>query len=181
MSGSKKFALDANVFIEAKNRYYRFSLCPGYWQALLVHHNANRVFSIDKVRDELVRTHKEPGEGPREDDLGNWAKNDVPETFFCKTQDKVVADAFRHMITWVNSESQFKPAAKAEFASAADGWLIAYAKVNGLIVVTHEAPAPDAQNRVPMPNVCIEFDVDCVNTFEMLEELKVEFILKTRR
>ena len=36
MSGSRKYALDANVFIEAKNRYYRFNLCPGYWQALKV-------------------------------------------------------------------------------------------------------------------------------------------------
>jgi len=85
------------------------------------------------------------------------------------------------MVIWMNSEAQFMPAAKAEFASAADGWVIAFAKVNGLIVVTHEDYAPDAKRKVPMPNVCLEFDVEYINTFEMLEDLKVKFILSTRR
>ena len=85
------------------------------------------------------------------------------------------------MITWVNAEPQFTPAARVEFASAADGWLIAFAKVNRLIVVTQEEYARDAQRKVPMPNVCLEFDVDYVDTFEMLDELKVQFVLKTKR
>ncbi|MBF0147506.1 MAG: DUF4411 family protein [Magnetococcales bacterium] len=30
----KKFdyLLDSNVFIEAKNRYYAFDICPGFWE-----------------------------------------------------------------------------------------------------------------------------------------------------
>lgn len=28
------FLLDANVFIEAKNRYYGFDICPGFWRWL---------------------------------------------------------------------------------------------------------------------------------------------------
>ncbi len=63
----------------------------------------------------------------------------------------------------------------------ADGWLIAYAKENGLIVVTHEEYAPGAQNKVPIPNVCIEFGVEFTDTFDMLRELKEEFVLKTKR
>lgn len=105
----------------------------------------------------------------------------VPDTFFCKVQDEAVSGAFRKIITWVNAESRFTEAAKSAFASAADGWLIAYAKVKGLIVVTHELPRPEARVEVKIPDVCIEFDVDYVNTFEMLEDLRVEFILKTRR
>jgi len=84
-------------------------------------------------------------------------------------------------MTWVNSEPQFAPAAKAQFASVADGWVIAFAKVNGLTVVTHEEYAADVKKKVPIPNVCLEFDVDYVNTFEMLEDLKVKFILSTKR
>ncbi len=59
-----------------------------------------------------------------------------------------------------------------------DGWLIAYAKVNGHIVVTHEEMAPRAKKTVPIPNVCIQFGVDYCNTFTMLRELQVRFVLK---
>jgi len=31
-----------------------------------------------------------------------------------------------------------------------------------------------------MPNVCLVFSVDYVNTFEMLEDLNVKFILSTK-
>ncbi len=26
------YLFDANVFIEAKNRYYAFDICPGFWE-----------------------------------------------------------------------------------------------------------------------------------------------------
>ncbi|MGB7295220.1 MAG: DUF4411 family protein [Candidatus Aminicenantales bacterium] len=179
MSGNKRYALDANVFIEAKNKYYGFDVCPGFWRALVVEHSKGYIVSIDRVRDELVKMRNEPDGEP--DPLSDWAKDTVPGTFFKKTQDQAVVNAFRDMAAWVNSESQFTPAAKAEFASAADGWLIAYAKVNALIVVTHEEYARDVKKKVPIPNVCLEFDVKYVNTFEMLEALKVKFILGTKR
>ncbi len=178
MSGSSKYVLDANAFIEAKNRYYGFDLCPGYWVALIKYNEGKRLFSIAKVRDELVRKHESDKEPDR---LSDWAKNTVPKAFFKETADQAVVKAFREMVTWVNGESQFMPAAKAEFARVADGWLIAFAKVNGMIVVTHEGYHADARKDVPMPNVCLEFDVKCVNTFEMLEALKVQFVLKNKR
>jgi peptidoglycan/xylan/chitin deacetylase (PgdA/CDA1 family) len=76
---------------------------------------------------------------------------------------------------------QFTAEAKAEFASVADGWVIAYAKANDLVVVTHEEYAPDAKRKVPIPHVCLEFDVEYCNTYEMLKGLKERFVLKHRR
>ena len=29
--GAARYLLDANVFIEAKNRYYGFDFCPAFW------------------------------------------------------------------------------------------------------------------------------------------------------
>jgi hypothetical protein len=172
MSGSNRYVLDANVFIQAKNAYYGFGLCPGFWKSLIDQHERNRVFSIDKVYRELI------DEG---DELSDWAKDSAPESFFKKTQSQAVIDQFQDMVTWVNIASQFTAAAKAEFASAADGWVIAYAKVGELIVVTHEEFAPDVKRKVPIPNVCLEFDVPYVNTFEMLTDLGVKFVLRTKR
>ncbi len=72
---------------------------------------------------------------------------------------------FGEMATWVSAQSQFLPEAKAEFAAGVDGWLIAYAKTNSLVLVTHEILAPEARRKIPIPNVCVEFDVEYVDTF----------------
>jgi len=58
---------------------------------------------------------------------------------------------------------------------SADGWLVAYAKVKGCVVVTHELPSPDVRRKVPIPNVCRAFNVQFVDTFEMLRTLGVRF------
>jgi hypothetical protein len=171
MSEGKRYLLDANVFIEAHQKYYGLAFCPGFWVAQVRQHERNRVFSIDKVKAELVVGH---------DWLSRWVAKDVPNTFFKGTADKKVIDAFQTMVNWVQQEQQYNPQAKRQFASVADGWLVAYAKANGLVVVTLEEYAPDAKRRVPIPNVCVEFSVDYCNTFEMLRDLKVQFVLRER-
>jgi hypothetical protein len=172
MSDSKRYVLDANVFIEAHQSYYRNGICPAFWLALARQHETKRIVSIDKVKAELLLGN---------DWLSEWAKDKAPRTFFKQTADKKVSDAFADMMRWVQDDDQFTPEAKSQFASVADGWVVAYARANGLAVATHEEYAPDAKKRVPMPNVCLEFDVRYCNTFEMLSELKVQFILKKRR
>jgi len=129
---SDRFLLDANAFIEPRDRYYAYDICPGYWTALVQRHNAGRVFSIDRVRVELVPKNQDDW-----DDIAQWIDRDVPDAFFKKTEDQAVIDGFQEMVNWVYGESQFTDAAKADFASVADGWLVAYAAQEGLIVVTH--------------------------------------------
>ena len=179
MNANRRYVLDANVFIEAHQKHYSFDICPGFWKALVAQHARRRVVSIDRVHVELTDIDAELTE--TDDVLRDWAENTAPKEFFKQTKDQAVIDMFADMVRWVNSEPQFRRAAKAEFLTVADGWVIAYAKVNALTVVTHEVHAPDVQKKVPMPNVCLEFDVDYVNTFEMLEDLKVKFILSTKR
>lgn len=164
---SNRYLLDANAFIEAKERYYGFDICPGYWSSLLVQHDSRRLFSIDRIADEL---------NEQDDVVKQWIRNEVPDTFFKKTEDQADIDKFQEMVNWVYSQPQFTDAARTEFASVADGWVIAYAAINGLVVVTHEQFAPEAKRKVPMPNVCVEFDVEYVDTFSMLRELGETFV-----
>ena len=179
MNANRRYVLDANVFIEAHQKHYSFDICPGFWKALVAQHAGRRVVSIDRVHDELTAIDPELTEA--DDVLKDWAENTAPKEFFKQTKDQAVIDMFADMVRWVNSVPQFRPAAKTEFLTAADGWVIAYAKVNGLTVVTHEVLAPDAKKKVPMPNVGLEFGVVCVNTFEMLKDLRVKFVLRTKR
>ena len=60
-----KYLVDANVLIEAKNRYYAFDIAPGFWKWLNQAHSQGTVFSIEKVGEELGRGN---------DELADWAK-----------------------------------------------------------------------------------------------------------
>lgn len=166
MSTDRKFLLDANVFIEAKRRYYAFDLCPGFWECLIWHHQKGRVLSLDRVKQELERGG---------DDLRQWASSVMPATCFVSSDEPAVIREFAQMLAWVQAQSQFFPEAKAEFAAKADGWLIAYAKAKDLVLVTHEVLARDARRKVPMPNICEAFGVPYVDTFDMLRELETQF------
>ncbi|RJX35049.1 MAG: DUF4411 family protein [Desulfarculus sp.] len=159
------FILDSNVFIEAAQRYYAFDIAPGFWESLIVHSESGQVKSIDKVKGELERG---------KDQLAAWAKGDFSHAFV-STDEEDVIKSYGEVMKWVQSQAQFTDAAKADFASGADGWLVAYVMTRGGVLVTHEIPSPDVKRKVPIPNVCVAFDINFRNTFEMLRFLKVRF------
>ena len=161
-----KFVLDANVFIEAARRYYAFDLAPGFWESLIRQTKNGRVQSIDRVKKELERG---------KDQLAEWAKGDF-DFGFDSTDEVDVIELYSEIVNWVQSQNQFTGAAKAEFARGADGWLVAYARVKGSIVVTQEVLAPpEAKIKVKIPNVCQAFNLPYVDTFEMLRRLGVKW------
>jgi hypothetical protein len=55
----------------------------------------------------------------------------------------------------------------------ADPWLIAYAKTHDCCVVTQESYKDGVRKQVPIPNVCLEFEVQWVDTFGMMRRLAV--------
>ena len=58
MMAERSYIVDSDVFITAKNLYYAFDLCPGFWTSVVHHHREGRVFSIDRVRSELIAGHR---------------------------------------------------------------------------------------------------------------------------
>lgn len=171
MNASDKYVLDANAFIEAKNRYYSFDICPGFWKSLLFQNREGRVCSIDRIENELK---------VQDDLVCNWIKDEVPNEFFKKTEDAAVTKKYSEMVKWVYSQVQFTDAAKTEFSEVADGWVIAFAAANQRIVVTHETYSPDARRKVPMPNICNQFKIEYVTVFDMLRNLNEKFLRRTK-
>jgi hypothetical protein len=163
MSG-KGYLLDTGVFIEAHRRYwYRLDLNPGFWEALLHFQGAARLRSLDRCRKEIA-------EG---DMLATWIAG-APDGLFVSTADPDVAAKYAEVMTWA-AAAAFTDDAKAEFAGNADGWVVAYAAVQDLIVVTHETHEPARRNKVKIPNACKQFGVEWMDTFEMLRQLEVRF------
>lgn len=160
-----KYLFDANVFIEAKNRYYQFSFCPGFWDWMDFVVEDGRAATIDMVKDELL-------EG--KDDLADWIKDRKDAGWFLTVDDEATQKAMGKVSAYVTS-ADFHPPGKAKFMGKADPWLIAKARVIGATLVTYETFAPEAKRKVPIPNVCREFDVPFVNTFDVLNRTAARF------
>ncbi len=161
------YILDSDVFITAKNLYYAFDICPGFWKCLLYHHRKGKVFSIDSVLHELLK-------GNKSEDLVQWVQKKVPGSFFCKTDNEEVEIAYKKVMSWVNYDVEHsKTLAKKKFSNGADGWLVAYAMVHSTTIVTNERSAPESKKEIRLPDVCNQFKVQHDNTFEMLRALNV--------
>jgi uncharacterized protein DUF4411 len=165
MSVQQRYVLDANAFIQPKRRFYPFDVCPGYWDALIWHQAHGQLCSIDRVKDELERGG---------DDLAQWVSA-LPVGFFFSTNESAAINWFGQMVVWAQQQAQFFPQAKADFANGVDGWLVAYAKSVAATVVTLEEHDPFVKRRIPIPNVCQAFAVDCVSPFEMLRAIQARF------
>ncbi|MEU5995634.1 DUF4411 family protein [Spirillospora sp. NPDC047418] len=161
------YLVDANVLIEAKNRYYAFDIAPGFW-AWLDHAHANSLAcSIDKVRDELLHG---------SDQLADWARD---RRDFFKAADAAAIAELKPLAQWATTR-QYTPAAVNEFiGNTADYYLIAYAKAHGHDVVTHERPQPNAKRRVLIPDACVAMSVTTCDTFDMLRRTNTRLHLKT--
>jgi hypothetical protein len=168
VSANRPYLLDSDVFIAAKNSYYAFAICPGFWDSLIHHHGVGNVGSIDRVRSELLA-------GRKTEDLVQWVKGQLPSAFFMDTGEAAVAGAYGEVMLWVQRNPQYLDQAKAKFATEADGWLVAYAMVHGVTVVTNEQPRPQSRNRILLPDVCAQFNVIYKDTFAMLNELAVRY------
>lgn len=160
-----KYLLDANVFIEAKNRYYAFDICPGFWAWMDHIVTDGNVMTIMMVRDELLRGN---------DELAEWVEARRDADWFNAVDDTPTQTTFQQIVAVVQGGDYSNPA-KAQFLAGADPWLVAKAQSIQATIVTHETAQPQSKKRVPLPNICDQFGVPWVNTFDVLRALAVAF------
>ena len=142
-------------------------ICPGFWEWLEVMREAGRVASIKRVLGEL---------SDQDDSLSTWAS--ARDSWFLPDND-LMANSLPAITAWVynqrwNSRDKYTLSATAQFFStvAADLFLVAYAKGNGLTLVTQEAPC-NGPAQVKIPTVCNGVGVLCINLTDMLRAERV--------
>lgn len=160
------YLLDANVFMAAKNLHYGMDFCPAFWDWLVRENQAGKVFSIEKVGDEIMAG---------DDELADWASQRA-DGFFLKPDSQSVP-ALGRVAAWVAAHEKYSPAAKNTFLQIADYYLVAQALAGQHVVVTHEKPE-DSVHRVKIPNVCIAMGVKHMTPFDMLRRERARFVLK---
>ncbi len=161
-NSQKTYCLDANVLIQAWQKYYAPRFCPTYWEVLNTLGKRGVIFLPELVYEEIVRT---------EDDLSKWVKSSDIEirkmdesVTFCL---KHIFDAnpiHKHLVDNIRGRSQ------------ADPWVIAHAIKENAIVVTKEKKITAASSkRIRIPNVCDNMGIKCIDDFQMITELGLTF------
>lgn len=159
--------LDSSVFIDAKNLYYAFDICPGFWDWLDSVTGGSDVRTITKVRDELTS---------RRDRLAAWMAARGTQPWVLDVADAPTQTAFLAVAAHVQAGPWTQPA-KDSFLAGADPWLVAKARVLGARVVTLEVADPLIRRKVPLPNICTHFSVPTQRTFDFLRANGASFII----
>lgn len=158
------YLLDANVLIRAKNDYYGFDFCPGFWDWLETMDAAGVVHSVEAVYNELTAG---------DDELSEWAREH--KGFFLPTTSAELV-SIAAVNRWAINSSDYEAAAKNEFARVADSFLIGHAHAGGHTVVSHEVIS-DGRRRIKIPNAAIANGVRHLSPFRMLRAERARFVL----
>lgn len=159
---ANKYCLDANVLIQAWQKYYNPKFCPDYWNILIELGKQDKIFIPELVYEEITRT---------EDDLSRWLKaSKIPikkitePVTICLQKIYSANPVHKNLVDNINGRS------------LADPWVIAHSIFENAIVVTKEEKITALNSkRIRMPNVCDNMGVRWINDFQFIDELDIKF------
>ena len=159
---ANKYCLDANVLIQAWQKYYNPKFCPDYWNILIELGKQDKIFIPELVYEEITRT---------EDDLSRWLKDSkipikkITEPVIICLQNIYSANpVHKNLVDNINGRS------------LADPWVIAHSIFENAIVVTKEEKITALNSkRIRIPNVCDNMGVCWINDFQFIDELGIKF------
>lgn len=91
------YLLDTNVFIAAKDSYYRPQVFPGFWEWLKLANDQDTVYSVAAVLEELQ---------DRVDELAKWARG-LKKSMFLEP-DRWVNKAHSELREWTLHKNQYR-------------------------------------------------------------------------
>ena len=158
----KKYCLDANVLIQAWQKYYSPKICPSYWDMLNILGANKCILLPEMVYDEIIRT---------DDDLSKWLKaSKIP----IRKIDEQVTKCLKDIYSADPNHKYLVDNTKAR--SLADPWVIAHAlRENATVVTKEEKITAINTSKIKIPNVCEKMNVLWINDFQFLFELGIRF------
>ncbi|MDO9465253.1 MAG: DUF4411 family protein [bacterium] len=161
----QRYCLDANVLIQAWQKYYSPKFCPDYWILLDELGTQGVIFIPKMVYNEITQT---------DDDLSQWLKkSNIPVIDIDENVTKILKHIFESNPTHKNLVDNTKQ------RSLADPWIIAHAINEHAIIVTKEEKVLAANSsKIKIPNVCDNLGVPWINDFEFVDKLDIQFSCK---
>jgi hypothetical protein len=156
------YCLDANVLIQAWQKYYSPKFCPSYWELLNELGRQKRIFIPQSVFEEITRT---------EDDLCKWLKE---SDILAHPVTEQVAECIKQIYAANPLHTQLVDNTRNR--SLADPWVIAHAISEKACVVTKEEKITAVNSpRIKIPNVCDNMKVRWINDFQFVGEVNIHF------
>lgn len=158
---------DTNALIRSGRDYYRFETFPGFWDWLAAAIRDGTVVLLPEVLGEL-----KPRSTAFKDWLSVHGKASHPPATTMPIQ-----DAYAEINRSLNVPI-FAPSSVLKFKEGADYHLVAWALAGNHRVVTLEekASATKRPRAVKIPDICHDFDIPCINPFQMLSDHGARFI-----
>jgi len=160
---ANKYCLDANVLIQAWQKYYNPKFCPDYWKVLIELGKQGKIFIPAAVYDEITKT---------EDDLSKWLKlSNIPIAEISGPVTLSLRKVYESNPVHKNLVDNIKG------RSLADPWVIAHALHENATVVTKEEKVTALNStKIRIPNVCQNMGIRCINDFQFIDELDIKFM-----
>lgn len=151
-----KYLFDSDILINS-NRYVPRKRFGSFWDKIEEYIESDEIGILKIVRNEIEKG---------TDDLYNWLSR-FPATKFIneKAEEEVllivkdIVNKYPDLVNPLNTGDQ------------ADPYLVAYAKVRNLSVITYESPRSPKK----IPEICKTMGVNCMNLEEFLEKENLSF------
>ena len=159
------YLLDANVLIDANRDYYPIARVPEFWDWLLEMGRLGRIKIPQEFYEEVILP---PPPKDRPDLLVEWLKTNKDTLVLDEESDvelvtRVTEQGYASDLTDIDIEKIGR-----------DPFLVAYALVDRqercVVTTEHSKPSRIGINR-KLPDVSHDFNVRCINTFALIQEL----------
>lgn len=157
------YLFDTNIFIESKKNL-PMDVWPSFWRKMTELINGGRIFSINKVKEEIDKG---------SDELTDWIRDNAPKGFFFG-QDTEIMTKYSETVGWAKTCSTgFTQSAITGYAQVADSYLVATAAAKNMTLVTFEKSNPSRRSRVMIPDACDAIGARSCDLNTALRELGV--------
>lgn len=161
------YLLDANTLIDAKRDYYPIGRVPEFWEWLVYYGVQGNIKIPIEVYEEFSDTKDKDGE---KDELAVWSeRSEVREALLLNEeaeQDLVARITYGGYVANPTDDDLVK--------IGRDPFLLSYAlkdlEKRSIVSTEVSKPSKKGANR-KVPDVCDDFNIRCINNFQMFREL----------
>ena len=153
------------MFIQAKNGPYGFDIVPAFWDWIDLQVQQDNLITSFEVYNEIL---------DGKDELSDWFRYRRNSKLFMRPTIEV-QEIYQNIADYVSKN--YETAHYQPFLAKADPWVIALAKKVEAIVVTLEVLVSPNSKQVKIPNICRQFNLKYINTYQLLRDLNARFTL----
>lgn len=162
-----KYIIDSNCFVTPHRSFCPTDVGVSFWNKLRVLAEEGRICSLDKVKDELYAN---------SDELKEWMGANLGDAFFLPFENTSSVQKLPAIVQWAVTNTFYNQRAKDKFLrmDKADIYLASFASVNPdeWTVVSMERSAPNSSGEIKLPDVCMQYNVRCIQIEDMFREMR---------